>query len=90
MSHDGAELTVRLDNGEAVGAERLLVATGHRIELAGLGLETVGLDPAAAAVATDGRMRASDGLWAVGDITGCCTGWRSPSTRRCPSYGYGT
>jgi pyruvate/2-oxoglutarate dehydrogenase complex dihydrolipoamide dehydrogenase (E3) component len=70
VSHDGAAFTVHLDNGEAVGAERLLVATGRYVELAGLGVDTVGIDPAAAAVNTDRRMRAGDGLWAVGDITG--------------------
>jgi pyruvate/2-oxoglutarate dehydrogenase complex dihydrolipoamide dehydrogenase (E3) component len=70
VSHDGAVFTVHLDSGEAVRAERLLVATGRRVELAGLGVDTVGIDAAAAAVDTDGRMRAGDGLWAVGDITG--------------------
>ncbi|MGY0056339.1 dihydrolipoyl dehydrogenase family protein [Streptomyces sp. LZ34] len=70
VSHDGAVFTVHLDNGEAVDAERLLVATGRGVELAGLGVETAGVDPTAAAVPTDGRMRAGEGLWAVGDITG--------------------
>lgn len=70
MSHDGAAFTVHLDTGEAVGAERLLIATGRSVELAALGVDTVGIDPAAAVVDTDGRMRAGDGLWAVGDITG--------------------
>ncbi|MGW6898589.1 dihydrolipoyl dehydrogenase family protein [Streptomyces sp. NPDC054919] len=70
VSHDGAVFTVHLDTGEAVGAERLLVATGRSVELAALGVDTVGIDPAAAVVYTDGRMRAGDGLWAVGDITG--------------------
>ncbi|TDD36377.1 dihydrolipoyl dehydrogenase family protein [Saccharopolyspora elongata] len=70
VSHDGAAFTVHLGNGEAVGTEQLLVATGRRVELAGLGVGTVGIDPAAAAVDTDGRMRAGDGLWAIGDITG--------------------
>ncbi|MFI8186007.1 dihydrolipoyl dehydrogenase family protein [Actinacidiphila glaucinigra] len=70
VSHDGATFTVHLDTGEAVGAERLLVATGRRVDLAGLGVDTVGIDPAAHMVNTDERMRAGDGLWAVGDITG--------------------
>ena len=70
VSHDGAAFTVHLDTGKAVRAERLLVATGRRVELAALGVDTVGIDPAAAAVDTDGRMRAGDGLWAVGDVTG--------------------
>lgn len=51
-------------------AERLLVATGNQADLAALRVETVGLDPTAAAVPTDARMRVAEGLWAVGDITG--------------------
>ncbi|MGA8246218.1 MAG: NAD(P)/FAD-dependent oxidoreductase [Nocardioides sp.] len=51
-------------------AEKLLVATGRRTNLAGLGLETVGLDPAAKVLDPDERMRVADGVWAVGDITG--------------------
>ena len=36
----------------------------------GLGLETVGIEPAARGIAVDARMRAGDGLWAIGDVTG--------------------
>ncbi|WP_369185438.1 NAD(P)/FAD-dependent oxidoreductase [Streptomyces sp. Y1] len=68
--HDGVTFTLHLDGGELLSAERLLVATGRRAELAGLGLDTVGLDPAARALSTDGQMRAGDGLWAIGDVTG--------------------
>jgi pyruvate/2-oxoglutarate dehydrogenase complex dihydrolipoamide dehydrogenase (E3) component len=53
-----------------VTADKLLVAAGRRPNLAGIGLETVGLDPEAAAVETDERLRAGEKLWAVGDITG--------------------
>ena len=35
-----------------------------------LGLDTVGLDPNARFLDTDEQVRAADGLWAVGDITG--------------------
>jgi pyruvate/2-oxoglutarate dehydrogenase complex dihydrolipoamide dehydrogenase (E3) component len=60
-----------LDVGqETVSADRLLVAAGRRPNLPDIGLDTVGLDPSARSVPTDGRMRAADGLWAVGDITG--------------------
>ncbi|MET9799650.1 NAD(P)/FAD-dependent oxidoreductase [Streptomyces sp. NPDC006368] len=67
-----AEDTFRLtlDGGEELTAPHLLVATGRRPALAGLGLETVGLDPGARALDVDGRMRAADGVWAVGDLTG--------------------
>jgi len=51
-------------------ADRLLVAAGRRPNLGAIGLDTVGLDPKARSVDVDGRMRAGDGLWAIGDITG--------------------
>jgi pyruvate/2-oxoglutarate dehydrogenase complex dihydrolipoamide dehydrogenase (E3) component len=57
-------------DGETLTAARLLVAAGRRMNLEGIGLETVGLDPACGHVDTDERMRAADRLWAVGDITG--------------------
>ncbi|MFE5587729.1 dihydrolipoyl dehydrogenase family protein [Kitasatospora sp. NPDC056531] len=68
--HDGPTFTLHLDGGELLTAERLLVATGRRADLSELGLDTVGLDPAARAVPTDGQLRAADGLWAIGDVTG--------------------
>ena len=37
---------------------------------ADIGLDTVGLDPASKVLDTDDQMRAGDGLWAIGDITG--------------------
>jgi len=64
-----AGFSVALPTGTATG-DALLVATGRRARLDRLGLDTVGLDPAAKAIATDERMRAGDGLWAVGDVTG--------------------
>jgi pyruvate/2-oxoglutarate dehydrogenase complex dihydrolipoamide dehydrogenase (E3) component len=53
-----------------VRSDQLLVAAGRRLNLHGIGLETVGLDPDAPEVETDERMRAGERLWAVGDITG--------------------
>ncbi|MFH8706732.1 dihydrolipoyl dehydrogenase family protein [Streptomyces rubrogriseus] len=71
VGYDGAMFTVLLDDGaEALQAQRLLVVTGRHADLSALAVETVGLDPAAPAVSTDGQMRAADALWAVGDITG--------------------
>ncbi|GAB3762847.1 pyruvate/2-oxoglutarate dehydrogenase complex dihydrolipoamide dehydrogenase (E3) component [Nocardioides ginsengisegetis] len=68
VDHDG---TFRvLVDGETLESEQLLVAAGRRTNLADVGLETVGLDPAARVVDTDERMRAGERLWAVGDITG--------------------
>jgi pyruvate/2-oxoglutarate dehydrogenase complex dihydrolipoamide dehydrogenase (E3) component len=53
-----------------VRAERLLVATGRRPRLRDVGLDTVGLDPTADSVEVDDQLRAGEGLWAIGDITG--------------------
>ncbi|MFO7663430.1 MAG: NAD(P)/FAD-dependent oxidoreductase [Chloroflexota bacterium] len=68
-ARDGA-LVVSLADGAAVTAERLLVATGRRVDLSGLGLETVGLSSTDRAIPADERLRAADGLWAMGDVTG--------------------
>ncbi|MEU8342080.1 Pyruvate/2-oxoglutarate dehydrogenase complex, dihydrolipoamide dehydrogenase (E3) component [Actinomadura meyerae] len=71
FAHDGTMFEALLEGGlEPVRAERLLVATGRGTDLAALDVGTAGLDPAAHAVPTDGQMRAADGLWAVGDVTG--------------------
>ncbi|MER5698740.1 dihydrolipoyl dehydrogenase family protein [Streptomyces mirabilis] len=71
VSHDGTSFTVHLDGDEQLlSAERLLVAAGRHADLTPLGVDTVGLDPTAGAVPTDGQMRAGEGLWAIGDITG--------------------
>ncbi len=70
VSHDGHQFTVTLSGGEVMKAQRLLVATGRRADLTSLGIGAYGLDETAGAITTDERLRAADGLWAVGDITG--------------------
>ena len=69
VSHDGRRFTVHLGD-ETYTAERLLVSTGRRTDLDALGVAAAGLDPGARIIATDGRMRAADGVWAIGDVTG--------------------
>ncbi len=51
-------------------AERLLVATGRRADLAAVGLGAAGIDESQRWVPVDEHQRIGDGLWAVGDITG--------------------
>ena len=65
---DGVE--VELSDGRSLTAECLLVATGRKVNVADLGLENVGLDPETPRIDVDEHMRAGDGLWAVGDMTG--------------------
>jgi len=70
IRHDGERFTVGLADDTELTGERLLVAVGRRSVLDQLGLDTIGLDPKARAIEVDGHMRAGDGIWAVGDVTG--------------------
>jgi pyruvate/2-oxoglutarate dehydrogenase complex dihydrolipoamide dehydrogenase (E3) component len=63
-------IIVTLAGGAEVASERLLVATGRTVDLSGLGLEAAGLDDTAQFIPVDERMRAADGIWAMGDVTG--------------------
>ena len=63
-------IAVELSDGAEVEAERVLVATGRRLNLPDLDLGAAGLDPQASAIEVDENLRAADGIWAVGDITG--------------------
>jgi pyruvate/2-oxoglutarate dehydrogenase complex dihydrolipoamide dehydrogenase (E3) component len=69
ISHNGAHFRVHLGDG-VLTAERLLVCTGRRIDLAALGVAAIGLDEKARTIPTDGWMRAADNVWAIGDVTG--------------------
>jgi pyruvate/2-oxoglutarate dehydrogenase complex dihydrolipoamide dehydrogenase (E3) component len=64
---EGGAFVLELADGAELRGDRLLVATGRRPRLDGLGLETVGID---GRVEVDAHMRAGDGLWAIGDVTG--------------------
>jgi pyruvate/2-oxoglutarate dehydrogenase complex dihydrolipoamide dehydrogenase (E3) component len=67
---DGEYVLAFGDGGELRG-DRLLVATGRRPRVAGLGLETVGIEPGpGGGIPVDARMRAGEGVWAIGDVTG--------------------
>ncbi len=67
---DGDEYVLVLDEGDELRGDRLLVATGRRPRVEGLGLETVGITPDPHGVPVDAQLRAGERLWAVGDITG--------------------
>ncbi len=69
-SYADGRFELTLDTGEQLTADKVLVAAGRIPELADIGLETVGLDPAARTIEVDDRMRAGEGLWAIGDVTG--------------------
>jgi pyruvate/2-oxoglutarate dehydrogenase complex dihydrolipoamide dehydrogenase (E3) component len=63
-------MRLELGAGEAVDAERLLVATGRRPRVHELGLEQLGVEITNRGVTVDDRLRAADGVWAIGDAAG--------------------
>jgi dihydrolipoamide dehydrogenase len=67
---DGDDFVLESDDGRELRGDRLLVATGRRPRVRGVGLETVGVEPDAHGVPVDAHLRAAEQLWAIGDVTG--------------------
>ena len=67
---DGEDYVLELDDGRELSGDRLLVATGRRPRVLGVGLETVGVEPDAHGVPVDAHLRAAERLWAIGDVNG--------------------
>jgi dihydrolipoamide dehydrogenase len=67
---DGDDYVLELDGGRELRGDRVLVATGRRPRVNGIGLETVGVEPDRRGVPVDAHMRAADGIWAIGDVVG--------------------
>jgi pyruvate/2-oxoglutarate dehydrogenase complex dihydrolipoamide dehydrogenase (E3) component len=67
---DGEEYVLEIDGGRELRGDRLLVATGRRPRVHGLGLETVGIEPDPHGVRVDDHLRAGERLWAIGDVNG--------------------
>ena len=67
---EGEDYLLELDDGRELQGDRLLVATGRRPRVRGVGLETVGVEPDARGVPVDAHLRAAEGLWAIGDVNG--------------------
>lgn len=70
VEHDGTHFHARLDNGQVLNVERVLVASGRRTDLGALQVGAAGLDENARTIPVDERMRAAPGIWAIGDVTG--------------------
>ena len=67
---DGEDYVLALDNGTELRGDHLLVATGRRPRVHGIGLETVGVQAGEHGIPVDARLRAGERLWAIGDVTG--------------------
>ncbi len=67
---EGDEYVLEFGDGSEQRGDRLLAATGRRPRVAGIGLETVGVEANPRGIAVDEYLRAGERLWAIGDVTG--------------------
>jgi dihydrolipoamide dehydrogenase len=67
---DGEDYVLTFGDGSEQRGDRLLVATGRRPRVEGIGLETVGVEASPRGIAVDEYLRAGERLWAIGDVTG--------------------
>jgi len=59
-----------VDGGMELRGDRLLVATGRRPRVAGIGLETAGIEADPRGIRVDDHLRAGVRLWTIGDVNG--------------------
>ena len=70
VDRDGARIAAHLADGRTLAAAQLLVATGRRTNLPELNVSSIGTDDTQRFVPVDDNLRVTDGVWAVGDLTG--------------------
>jgi dihydrolipoamide dehydrogenase len=67
---EGDDFVLEFDDGRELRGDRLLVATGRRPRVDGVGLEAVGVEADRGGIPVDSHLRAGERLWAIGDVTG--------------------
>jgi pyruvate/2-oxoglutarate dehydrogenase complex dihydrolipoamide dehydrogenase (E3) component len=67
---DGDGFALDIEGTKSVTGEKLLVATGRHPDLASINASSIGVDEHGRGLPTDEHLRVTDGVWAVGDITG--------------------
>lgn len=70
VSQSDGEITVELADGQTLKAEKLLMATGRKPMVEGLGLESLGIDDGYIEVAENMSVEGHDWLYAIGDVNG--------------------
>jgi dihydrolipoamide dehydrogenase len=70
IEHVEPGFRIHLAGERGIRTERLLVATGRRANTQGLGLEHLDLQISERGIEVDDRLRAAEGVWACGDVTG--------------------
>jgi dihydrolipoamide dehydrogenase len=67
---EGDDYVLRFEHGADLRGDRLLVATGRRPRVEGIGLDSVGVAADSHGIPVDDHLRAGERLWAIGDVTG--------------------
>jgi pyruvate/2-oxoglutarate dehydrogenase complex dihydrolipoamide dehydrogenase (E3) component len=70
VRRDGGKRVLTLSSGEEVAGEVLIVAVGRRARTGGMNLESAGIEPGPRGIQVDEHLRAGEGVWAIGDVTG--------------------
>ena len=70
VRREGDAYVLEFPDRDDLRGDRLLVATGRTPRVDGLGLDSVGIEPGRGGIEVDAHMRAADGVWAIGDVTG--------------------
>jgi pyruvate/2-oxoglutarate dehydrogenase complex dihydrolipoamide dehydrogenase (E3) component len=66
----GEDYVLEFEGRDELRGDRLLVATGRRPRVDGVGLESVGIEADGRGIPVDSHLRAGERLWAIGDIAG--------------------
>ena len=67
---EGDDYVLRVGDGREFHGDHLLVATGRRPRVDDIGLETVDVEWDSHGIQVDQHLRASDRVWAIGDVNG--------------------
>jgi pyruvate/2-oxoglutarate dehydrogenase complex dihydrolipoamide dehydrogenase (E3) component len=70
VRREGEDYVLEFEGRDELRGDRLLVATGRRPRVDGIGLETVGIEADGRGIPVDSHLRAGERLWAIGDIAG--------------------
>ena len=65
---EGGEYVLAFEGRPELRGDRLLVATGRRPRVEGIGLETVGVQAGPHGIPVDDHLRAGERLWTIGDV----------------------
>jgi dihydrolipoamide dehydrogenase len=67
---EGDDYILHFPGGTEVRGDQLLVATGRRPRVEGIGLETVRVEVGPHGIPVDDHLRAGERLWAISDLNG--------------------